>query len=208
MPLDYRPRLPAGFIMTPINIKRCADGGRLTRYYTGRGDDGTTALLGAGRLKKSSPVIEAIGAIDELNSAVGVARTAVTDARLAASLLRIQNDLFILGYEIAAHASKRLPHSRISARSAARLEEEILRFGKGLPKLDKFVLPGGSVAAAWLHNARAVARRAERAVVAVYAGDTAQRNLIRYLNRLSSFLFVAALHANNLSGISESHPTY
>jgi cob(I)alamin adenosyltransferase len=155
---------------------------RLSRITTRTGDAGTSALVDGSRRAKSDAVFAAMGDVDETNCAIGCV-PATGD--LAAALARIQNDLFDLGADIAtpAHVDGAL---RIVPAQVLRLEEEVAAMNAGLEPLDSFVLPGGAAAA--LHLARSVARRAERSAVAAGAGA----DVLRYLNRLSDWLFVAA----------------
>jgi cob(I)alamin adenosyltransferase len=177
---------------------------RLNRIYTRTGDDGTTGLGSGERRLKCDPRVEAYGTVDEANAAIGLARlhTAAAEPEIDAMLGRIQNDLFDLGADLAVpDTGKPLGHEplRILAAQTARLESEIDGLNKRLQPLKSFVLPGGSPAAAALHLARTVARRAERAVVAL-ARDPAERvnpETVRYINRVSDFLFVAGRVVND-----------
>ncbi|MDR3493980.1 MAG: cob(I)yrinic acid a,c-diamide adenosyltransferase [Ancalomicrobiaceae bacterium] len=175
----------------------------LNRIYTKTGDDGTTALSTGERRPKHDLRIEAYGTVDETNSVIGVARLSVAAdfPELDRMLGRIQNDLFDLGADLATPEGVELKWQplRISAAQVARLEADIDGLNADLEPLRSFVLPGGSVAAAQLHVARTVARRAERLTVHL-AKDTAEPvngEAIRYLNRLSDLLFVAARWVND-----------
>jgi cob(I)alamin adenosyltransferase len=175
---------------------------RLNKIYTRTGDDGTTSLVNGERRSKADLRIEAYGAVDETNSAIGVARIALGDdsAGLDPVLARIQNDLFDLGADLATPADS--PRSegalRIVETQVDWLESEIDRINEPLTPLRSFVLPGGSSAAAALHMARAISRRAERIMVALAAapGESVDQPALRYVNRLSDLLFVAARAAN------------
>jgi cob(I)alamin adenosyltransferase len=175
----------------------------LNRIYTRTGDDGTTALGNDQRRKKYDPRVDAYGIIDELNSVIGVARIETgKDAVLDAMLARIQNDLFDLGADLASPDKARGPGGErmsIVEKQVARLEGEIDTLNEDLAPLRSFVLPGGSPAAAYLHLARTVCRRAERAIVALadMPGETVSAPLIKYVNRLSDFLLVAGRFAND-----------
>ena len=177
----------------------------LNRIYTRTGDDGTTALGNDQRRKKYDPRIVAYGTIDELNSVIGVARLHTrTDALLDTMLARIQNDLFDLGADLASPDKAKGPGGErlsIVEKQVARLEGEIDQLNEGLAPLRSFVLPGGS-AAAYLHLARTVCRRAERVIVELsdLPGEAVSVALIKYVNRLSDFLFVASRFANNKGG--------
>ena len=176
-------------------------------YYTRRGDDGTSGLLGEGRPAKSDPVFNAIGEIDELNSAIGIALYYTHDDIVRKHLKVVQNELFIIGANLASPKVK-IVHASLDAASVVRLEGAIDEMGGRLPALKKFVIPGGCEAAVHLHLARSVARRAERSIVALSKRRRVDKALVSYMNRLSSYLFVAALYLNYTEGIKEVHPTY
>jgi len=165
---------------------------RIDRVVTRGGDEGETSLGDGARLRKDAPRIAAIGAVDEANAAIGVLRLATRDAPVTdAMLARIQNDLFDVGADLSVpgEGGDRL---RLTDAPVARLEAEVEAMNAPLPRLASFILPGGSAGAAHAHVARTVARRAERAVVALAAADPVNPALIRYLNRLSDHLFVLA----------------
>jgi cob(I)alamin adenosyltransferase len=176
----------------------------LNRIYTRTGDDGTTTLGTGERRAKSDLRIEAYGTIDEANSAIGLARVATASdavcARVDAMLLCIQNDLFDLGADLCVPPSGSADSEslRIVQSQVDRLEREIDVLNAELAPLRSFVLPGGSPAAAALHLARTVTRRAERLLVALAEapGEEVGGPALRYINRLSDFLFVAARYAN------------
>ena len=185
---------------------------RITRVYTRRGDRGETDLVGGERIRKDSPRIEAYGTVDELNAAVGVARAAneaelaTDDAHAAARrelddiLRRLQNQLFDLGGELATPPAAAAPESfRMSGAEVKGLEATIDHCLKDLAPLKSFILPGGSSAAAYLHLARTMCRRAERIMVALNdkPGETVTAAALKYVNRLSDFLFVAARSMNH-----------
>jgi cob(I)alamin adenosyltransferase len=177
---------------------------RLNRIYTRTGDDGTTALGTGERRSKSDIRVEAYGTVDEANAAIGIARLfAVEEAPDVDTMLgRIQNDLFDLGADLATPESGRpLPYEplRITEAQVDRLEREIDALNAYLSPLRSFVLPGGSPAAAALHLARTVCRRAERLVVQLAAQpqETVSPAAVKYLNRLSDFLFVASRTVND-----------
>ncbi len=163
-------------------------GHRLSRIYTRTGDDGTTGLADGERVPKSDPRVEAFGTIDETSSLIGlVLGEGTEDRRLAETLTRIQHELFDAGAELS------LPGYRgIAEHHIEQLEADIDALNAELPKLEEFILPGGSRAAAACHLARAVCRRAERDAWRLVAGQPVNAELLRYLNRLSDFLFVAA----------------
>ncbi|MGN7997355.1 cob(I)yrinic acid a,c-diamide adenosyltransferase [Sphingomonas sp. 22176] len=169
---------------------------KLNKIYTRTGDAGTTGLADGSRVSKASARMETIGDIDEANSAIGVARTTlVAGDPLDATLARIQNDLFDLGADLAT-PGEREGVLRITPEQIEWLEAAIDALNDDLQPLNSFVLPGGSPAAAAIHLARAITRRAERAAVAANDQGTLSSNALIYLNRLSDFLFVAARTMN------------
>lgn len=178
---------------------------RLTTIMTRTGDDGTTGLVGGVRLGKHSPRIRAMGAVDELNAQLGLARAQVSDVILADRLRQIQNDLFDLGAELATpppHLQPGMP--QIGSPHIQRLEQWLTEWNQQLGPLTEFILPGGTPAAAQLHVARTVCRRAEAECVALHQSEPLGPCVIPYLNRLSDLLFVMARHANRLAGQPET----
>jgi cob(I)alamin adenosyltransferase len=175
---------------------------KLNKIYTKTGDDGTTGLATGPRRLKSDLRVEAYGTIDETNSFIGLARQHTQElAGLDAMLMRIQNDLFDLGADLSTpDTGETLAYEplRIIAAQVTRLESEIDELNGDLDPLRSFVLPGGSGAAATLHIARTVARRAERLMVdlARIDGELVSGEALAYVNRLSDFLFVAARWTN------------
>ncbi|HEY8505623.1 MAG TPA: cob(I)yrinic acid a,c-diamide adenosyltransferase [Gemmataceae bacterium] len=175
----------------------------LSRIYTRTGDAGQTSLGDGGRRPKDDPRVEAYGQVDELNAVLGLALAAAPDMPEAGLLKGIQNDLFDLGADLCvppSDAPKPGPELRVVPGQVVRLEEAIDRLNAGLPPLKSFVLPGGSAAAGWLHLARTVCRRAERAVVTLMRGEKVNPQVLVYLNRLSDLLFVLARVANRGGG--------
>lgn len=176
---------------------------KLNKIYTRTGDDGTTGLVDGSRLPKHAARMEAIGAVDEANSALGLAAVALADCEFAAPLYRIQNDLFDLGADLATPAGEDDDFApsemvlRIVAAQVAWLESAIDDANARLEPLTSFVLPGGSDAAARLHVARASVRRAERAMTAMAAQMPTNSEALAYINRLSDYLFVLARVAND-----------
>jgi cob(I)alamin adenosyltransferase len=174
----------------------------LNKIYTRTGDDGTTALGTGERRPKYDLRITAYGTVDELNAALGLARLhTADDVEVDAMLARIQNDLFDLGADLCTPERPDKPareRLRLVDAQAVRLEQEIDHLNADLAPLTSFVLPGGSAAAAHLHLARTICRRAERLIVelAVQPGEVVSPAVIRYVNRLSDFLFVVSRHAN------------
>jgi cob(I)alamin adenosyltransferase len=174
---------------------------RLNKIYTRTGDDGTTGLASGKRRRKDDLRVAAYGTIDEANAALGLARlSTAADPELDPMLARLQNDLFDLGADLATPpAEAPLPYEpmRITQTQVDRLEREIDRLNAGLAPLRSFVLPGGTPAAAALHLARTIARRAERLMVALAAAEPVGAQALKYVNRLSDFLFVAARYVNH-----------
>jgi cob(I)alamin adenosyltransferase len=177
----------------------------LSKIYTRTGDDGTTALGSGARVAKYDLRIAAYGTIDETNAVIGVARTHMTAEslwELDDMLARIQNDLFDLGADLCVPDTGEPPAFeplRMTDAQVVRLEQEIDRLNAALDPLRSFVLPGGTPAAAALHVCRCVSRRAERLIVELAAQPDEQVGapVLRYVNRLSDFLFVASRHANS-----------
>jgi cob(I)alamin adenosyltransferase len=170
---------------------------KLNKIYTRTGDDGTTGLVDGSRVSKTDARLHAIGEVDEANSALGVAIHSLEsdngDAALVAGLRRIQNDLFDLGADIATPGESFEPSPmelRIVAAQVDSLEAAIDAANDQLPPLTSFILPGGSAAAGHMHMARAISRRAERALVAASHSVSINPQAITYLNRLSDYLFV------------------
>ncbi len=167
----------------------------LTRIYTRLGDDGETHLGDMSRVPKTDPRIEAYGSVDELNAQVGVLLASNPDLPEAYRgwLRRIQNDLFDLGADLCLPPGSREGKLSVSPEQTAWLEQRCDEVNEDLPPLTSFVLPGGNPAAAMLHVCRTVCRRAERRVLAV---DSANREVVSYLNRLSDLLFILARAVN------------
>lgn len=167
---------------------------KLNKIYTKTGDDGTTGLVDGSRVSKADARMAAIGDVDEANSAIGAALACVPDA-YASMLARIQNEMFDLGADLATPGEDFTPGEmtlRITQAQVARLEDEIDAMNAALAPLTSFILPGGSPAVAALHLARAIVRRAERAVVAAAREVSLNPLALAYVNRLSDHLFVLA----------------
>ncbi len=172
---------------------------RLTKITTRSGDSGTTGLGDGSRLSKDAPRIEAVGAVDELNSQIGLLLAEPLPDPVRTGLTELQHDLFDLGGELATPGSR-----GITAGHVARLERWQTELSRDLPPLKEFLLPGGSRPAALAHVARAVCRRAERRLVALTrGGEVVDTESLRYLNRLSDLLFCLARHLNRSAGIEE-----
>ena len=176
---------------------------KLNKIYTKTGDDGTTGLVSGPRRPKHDLRVESYGTIDETNSAIGVARLHTADMPdLDAMLMRIQNDLFDLGADLSTPETDEPPAYeplRIVDHQVERIERDIDLLNADLEPLRSFVLPAGSAASAHLHLARTIARRGERLMVALSRseGEKVSPAALKYINRLSDFLFVAARHAND-----------
>lgn len=183
----------------------------MIRIYTKTGDDGTTGLIGGKRVPKDALRVETYGTVDELNAILGMVRSFSLPAQLDAIFQRMQDDLFTIGAELA------LPEGaeRADWGVPALQDEDVLVLEKAIDECDaqleplnRFILPGGTPAAALLHLARAVARRAERRCVALARAERVDPQILRYLNRVSDLCFVLARYANHAEKKSESHPTF
>ena len=171
----------------------------LNKIYTRTGDDGSTGLGSGERRQKYDLRVTAYGTVDETNAVIGCARAVCEDAELGALLMRVQNDLFDLGADLATPDAPNLPYAplRVDPSQVTRLEREIDGLNARLTPLKSFVLPGGSMLAAQLHLARTVCRRAERMMVELSQAEAVGAPALRYINRLSDLLFVAARIAND-----------
>ncbi len=174
---------------------------KLTKIYTRSGDDGSTGLGDGSRVSKASPRVEAYGTVDEANAAIGLAVVACNASRaeIAAELRRIQNDLFDVGADLCTPVKKDEKRLRVVGAQTDWLEARIDAWNGRLAPLTSFVLPGGSPGAAALHLARTIVRRAERLAVELLAAepDATSAESIKYLNRLSDYLFVVSRVAND-----------
>jgi cob(I)alamin adenosyltransferase len=173
-------------------------GHRLTRIYTRTGDAGTTGLGDGSRVAKDTPRIEAIGAVDELNSQIGTLAAEPLPDPVADCLAAIQHDLFDLGGELSIPG-----HAAITDAHVLRLEKLLDGFNAELAPLKEFILPGGSRPAALCHVARSVCRRAERRVVSLSSAEQVSASAQRYLNRLSDLLFVLCRVINRAAGVKD-----
>ncbi len=175
---------------------------KLNRIYTRTGDDGTTGLVDGSRLPKHALRMQAVGAVDEVNAALGLAVLAL-DGEAAADIARIQNDLFDLGADLATPGDDFAPSEmvlRITPQQVTWLEQRIDAMNVDLEPLKSFILPGGNEGAARLHLARTVARKAERDLTAMAEGEPVNPSAAAYINRLSDYLFVLARAVNVGSG--------
>lgn len=187
----------------------------INRVYTGVGDHGTTRLAGGQEVAKTDLRIEAYGTLDELNAVLGVVAEALlaggapeslsdADGQLHRAIRRVQNELFDLGGELAVLPEDRHPQQQlVTEADRRRLEEELDAINGALPTLRSFILPGGGMVSALLHQARTVCRRAERRLVALHAAEPQREEALKYLNRLSDWLFVMGRHAAVSRGYEE-----
>ncbi len=177
----------------------------MVKIYTRVGDDGQTALFGGGRVRKDDLRVEALGTVDELNAALGVVCATLEiggppSGELVDLLTGLQHRLFDLGAELASQRPKEHGIESVNEAQVTELETQIDLFDKPLEPLKAFILPGGGLAAAHLHLARCICRRAERRLVQLSAAEPIRGDLIRYLNRLSDLLFVLARAVNHFDG--------
>ena len=173
------------------------------KIYTKTGDSGTTSLFGGERVSKHSTRVKCVGYVDELNALLGVVLAKAPDKKIADLILRIQGELFVLGADLATPNTVKAKVPRMKRPFTKRLEKEIDRMERELPKLKNFILPGGSSSGSKLHLARATARRAERAIATLAGEEKINRLILPYINRLSDWLFVAARYANMTEGKTE-----
>jgi len=175
---------------------------RITRVYTRTGDGGETSLVDGSRVSKDDLRVAAFGEVDELNSVLGLARAWNEESEIAAILERLQNDLFTVGADLATPLGTDVP--RVSEELVTDLEGLIDQLLKELEPLKEFILPSGTLVGSALHLARAVARRAERAIVTLGRHEDTNPAVLRYLNRVSDLLFVLARVANRRAGVVET----
>ena len=181
----------------------------MVKIYTKSGDRGTTSLFGGARVDKDSKRLSAYGTVDELNSQIGVVLSENPSKEIMKKLIRIQGELFVLGWDLASPISKskdqKLNIKRINKAYVHRLEKEIDVLSKSLTEIKNFILPGGGKVGAGLHLARTITRRAEREAVALSKEEFVNPNAIVYLNRLSDWLFTLARYANHREKIIETY---
>ncbi|NLX11454.1 MAG: cob(I)yrinic acid a,c-diamide adenosyltransferase [Chloroflexi bacterium] len=175
------------------------------KIYTKTGDEGETSLFAGGRVSKAHLRLHAYGTVDELNAILGLVVAQNLTSELHEALVRVQDDLFVVGADLATPLDAEAKWIvRVSEAMVTRLEHEIDVWESGLPALKNFILPGGGMAGAFLHQARTVCRRAERWLVALQESEDVNLHTLHYLNRLSDWLFVAARVGNRDEGRSES----
>ena len=172
------------------------------KIYTKTGDDGNTGLQGNFRIAKSHPRIMAYGTVDEANAAIGIVLTNSLDNDVSQLLSQIQNDLFLLGSDLSNQNLNDLKN-RVSLDMIEKLEGSIDKFESELPAITNFILPGGNVAAAQIHQVRTIVRRAETLVVKLSDKDEINSNCIKYLNRLSDLMFVMGRLINKRNGVED-----
>jgi cob(I)alamin adenosyltransferase len=175
---------------------------RITKVYTRTGDKGLTSLIGGKRVSKDSSRVNAYGEIDELNAVLGIVRSQAMDDEIKAIISVIQNDLFIIGADLASPMDILVP--RIKPDSIKRLEQTIDKFLKELDPLKEFILPTGTGGGQYLHLARTVSRRAERSIVKLKREETINEDVLKYINRLSDLIFVMARIENKRGGFEEA----
>jgi len=196
---DWHPEFPRGIASEDHEMPR------LTKIYTRGGDDGTTSLGGGQRVRKSALRIEAYGTVDELNSAIGAAIAAGLHPDLHRMLAKVQNELFNLGTDLCflEEDKQKMDLPTIEQRHIDALEQVLDQLTEAVGPLENFILPGGTPAAAALHLARTICRRAERVLVALAADEAVGACDVKYLNRLSDALFVMARFENKHRGHAE-----
>ncbi|MBI2815766.1 MAG: cob(I)yrinic acid a,c-diamide adenosyltransferase [Acidobacteria bacterium] len=184
---------------------------RITKVYTRTGDQGQTSLANGDRAWKDSPRVCAYGEVDELNSLLGLVRTKIVGTEIQQLLEQVQNDLFVLGADLAtpdAAPAAAASIRRISKAEVEMIEKQIDHYNQTLPALKEFILPAGNETGALLHVARAVARRAERCIVSLSRAEKVNDQAVIYLNRVSDLLFVLARVANRHGGSSEVYAQF
>ena len=172
------------------------------KIYTKTGDGGNTGLQGDFRIAKSHPRIMAYGTVDEANATIGIVLTNTLDDDITEILSQIQNDLFVLGSDLSNQNLNDLKN-RISIKNVETLEETIDKFESELPPITNFILPGGNIAAAQIHQVRTIVRRAETLVVKLSDKDEINSNCIKYLNRLSDLMFVMGRLINKRNDVED-----
>ncbi len=176
------------------------------KIYTKTGDDGTSGLIGGTRVKKYDERLEAYGTIDELNSWIGMIRSAIDDESIKKVLISVQNDLFIVGSHLATDDSQSDLKERLPFKQSEiyLLEKEIDKMQESLPMLKNFILPGGCIASNYAHVARTVCRRAERRISSLNNSQSIEKTLLIFINRLSDYLFVLSRYINFKAGFEET----
>lgn len=179
---------------------------RITRVYTKTGDAGETSLVDGSRVSKDDLRVATYGDVDELNSVLGLARAWCTESEIAGIIEALQNDLFIVGADLATPVGTPVP--RVEEELVTKLEGLIDRLLEELEPLKEFILPSGTEVGAGLHLARTLARRAERSIVTLGHREEINQAVLRYMNRLSDLLFVLARVANRRAGVAETSANF
>lgn len=174
------------------------------KIYTKKGDLGKTSIYGGEVVEKYSPRIEAYGNVDELNCQIGVVVSLNPDSEILKKLIRIQNELMVLGSDLANPINSKLKTTRINNSYIKRLEAEIDNWTAKLPQLKNFILPNGNSVSANIHLARSICRRAERAIVNLNQNEPINQNDLIFINRLSDWLFTIARYVNHKAKIKET----
>ncbi len=175
---------------------------RITKVYTKTGDKGLTSLVGGERVSKASLRVDSYGDVDELNAVLGIIRSQGIDSEINSLIITIQNDLFIMGADLASPPDIEVP--RVTQESISNLEQAIDKFLEELEPLKEFILPSGDTSGSYLHFGRTVSRRAERKVVKLMEEQEIGDNVLIYLNRLSDLLFVMARVQNQRNDFTET----
>lgn len=178
------------------------------KIYTKTGDEGKTCFFGCGIVSKTDPRIEALGALDELNSIIGVTLCFLEEQQLKEILVDIQNDLFQVGADLAGSSLAQEIMPRVTAEHIRKLEEKIDELDEKLGIPPKFILPGGTTASAFLHLCRTITRRAERTILGSKEIIPLNPEILRYINRLSDLLYMLAREANKEAEHKEQQPIY
>jgi cob(I)alamin adenosyltransferase len=178
------------------------------KIYTKTGDKGKTAFFGCGLIEKDDPRIDALGALDELNSVLGVTLCFVEDEKLRSHLIKIQNDLFQVGSDLGGSTLEKGALPRVGVEHITEIEKTIDEIEIKLGQPTKFILPGGTIASSFLHLSRSITRRAERSLVKVRHELNLNPEMLRYVNRLSDLMFVLARESNNELNVKEQQPIY
>lgn len=178
------------------------------KIYTKAGDEGNTCFFGCGMVRKNDPRIEAFGALDELNSVIGITLCFVEDEKLRNTLIKIQHDLFTLGADLAGSELKADSLPRVTEQHVTELEAAIDEIEEKLGMPKKFILPGGTISSSFLHLSRTITRRAERTLVGLKEVMTINPVMLQYINRLSDLLYVLARQSNKELDVKEQQPMY
>lgn len=181
------------------------------KIYTKTGDEGNTKLFGGKKVKKNNKRIQAYGDIDEVNAVLGTALTYINDSSLKNVVITLQNELFILGADLATPIEQSVPNKsipRIKEEMVIGLEKLIDRYAEQLSPIRNFILPNGTVASSFLHMARTVTRRAERSIVSLMEEEDINKTILKYINRLSDLFFVLARFDNFKNKTEETYVTF